>query len=554
MRLDDYTEKKLKNDAVELFQIEGRDLSSEHLRWLRDPHVGRFLEARFQEHSPESTLNFVSDCEAALTALLLGIRRMDTHAYVGNIKLSWDPHHGVGDIGLMIGDKASWGQGLATSAISLMCRVGFSFVGLRKIMAGAYASNVASIRAFERNGFKTEATLVNHVLQDGVPDCVCMMRLFETEYAGSKLIADDAKNSVQTAFDQWCVAMQTATQKSQLSCHFASQNIEDWQSVWTELSYQPVACQIQMVEYQHDYQRGVGMDVVDVSMVIHHDGKPVGIWVMTLSIHKGKKRISSAGSPLMPPTLVNGLTDKSIKSIFTKALAFLQSVCDSLQMPMPHMQCPVMPEQARFGLSEWQQQLLRNRVLPCVRYELFIDLQPSISNIRQSFRKSYKSLINKGFEIFDVDVVDRIKVTPLIWQEFKSLHLEVAGRKTRTDSSWECQYGMIQSESAFLVTARDRTTARLIGAGFFQHSRDEGLYSVAAYDRSLFDKPIGHAVQQLAIERMKSLGIKWYRIGDRRYEQEMPPPSAKEIAISEFKHGFASHEFIRHEYRWPVKI
>lgn len=552
MRLSDFTQSPIRNCNVELFQIDSANLSPVHLQWLRDPHVGKFLESRFQVHSTETVVEFVKECERSSTKLLLGIRRLDKGNYVGNIKLNWNPHHGVGDIGFMIGDNLSWGRGLASSAISLMSKIGFGHVGLRKIIAGAYASNVASIRAFEHNGFKIEATLVDHVLQDGNLDSVCMMRLFDSEYVELHTLDIKPDVPIQTINDDWQVCVANAMRAVALDGRAVGSNMGAWRHVWDALPYQPVACQRRMVEYQHDYYRGAGWIVFDASVVLHHDGKPVGLWVITLGQYNRKTIINSAGAALMPPLLLSGLSTNSTKAIYTKALAFLQKLCEILQTPMPLMQWPVLPGTDTAGLSNWQQQLLRNEVHSLMRYELFVDLSPDMDEIRKNFRKSYKSLINRGLVLFSHEVIDEVSVTPSLWSEFKDLHHEVAGRSTRSESSWDCQYEMIRSGTAFMVILRDRASSRLVGTGFFQYTRDEGLYAVAAYDRNLFDKPIGHAVQQLAIERMKLLGLKWYRIGERRYAQEMPPPTAKEIAISEFKHGFASHEFVRQEYRWPI--
>jgi hypothetical protein len=106
---------------------------------------------------------------------------------------------------------------------------------------------------------------------------------------------------------------------------------------------------------------------------------------------------------------------------------------------------------------------------------------------------------------------------------------------------------MLGSGDAFLVGLRDPAAQRLVGAGFFQCTRDEGLYAVGAYDRALFDKPLGHAVQQRAIETMKARGLQWSRIGERQ-----PAPTAKEVAIAAFKQGFASHQFCRHGFALPL--
>ena len=88
------------------------------------------------------------------------------------------------------------------------------------------------------------------------------------------------------------------------------------------------------------------------------------------------------------------------------------------------------------------------------------------------------------------------------------MHLEEAGRQTRSDESWDIQRNQILNDEAFLVTVRDEKD--LVGGGFFTHTRDIGMYSVGAYKRNLFDKPIGHAVQMTAIEKLKEIGCSSY--------------------------------------------
>ena len=75
------------------------------------------------------------------------------------------------------------------------------------------------------------------------------------------------------------------------------------------------------------------------------------------------------------------------------------------------------------------------------------------------------------------------------------------------------------------------------------------MYAVAAYDRTLFNKPLGHVVQQAAIEHMKTLGLKWYKLGDRLYANNSISPSKKEIDISIFKEGFSTNMMPRFELK-----
>ena len=93
---------------------------------------------------------------------------------------------------------------------------------------------------------------------------------------------------------------------------------------------------------------------------------------------------------------------------------------------------------------------------------------------------------------------------------------------------------------AFLVMLREND-GRLIGGGCFQYSKDEGLYAVGAYDRSLFDEPVSHIVQITAIEHLLRLGLKRYRLGRRPYPGDPDHPQDKDLSIGYFKEGFATH-------------
>jgi FemAB family protein len=169
---------------------------------------------------------------------------------------------------------------------------------------------------------------------------------------------------------------------------------------------------------------------------------------------------------------------------------------------------------------------------------LYVDLSLSLDDIRLSFRKSYRPLISKGLAIWTTDVVERVDSEVL--EDFRRLHLKVAGRATRSGRSWELQREAVASGDAFLVTLRDKAGA-LVGGGLFLLSGSEALYAVGVYERDLFQMPLGHVVQYKAIETMKRLGLRWYFIGARPYPGDSPSPTEKEVQIGEFKEGFSTH-------------
>ncbi|MBY0431841.1 MAG: GNAT family N-acetyltransferase [Rhodospirillales bacterium] len=95
----------------------------------------------------------------------------DDGRHVGNIKLGpINRHHRRGDIGLLIGERDQWGRGLAAEAIAAMTAYAFAELGLNKVVAGCYAANEGSRRAFLKAGFAEVARRPRprHWLSDGV--------------------------------------------------------------------------------------------------------------------------------------------------------------------------------------------------------------------------------------------------------------------------------------------------------------------------------------------------------------------------------------------------
>lgn len=311
---------------------------------------------------------------------------------------------------------------------------------------------------------------------------------------------------------------------------------EAWSLVSDKVAYMPVAYSSAMIDYQLSYFQGAGQDIGDASVTLYFDHRPCAIW--PLSLVRGESwRIGSNGGAVLPPLFVRELPARSIKSLNAACVDFLDGFAHAHKVERWES---IEPFTDSVGLSDWHDRILQRGGGITVKHDLFIDLTLDIANIKSGFRKSYKALISSGQKLWQVSVLEGPDTG--VWEEFRNLHREVAGRVTRSAESWEQQYQAIQAGAAFLVYLRDDGD-RMVGGGLFHLTRDEGLYAVAAYDRNLFDKPLGHVVQFRAIEEMKRMGLRWYKIGARPYLSESPQPSAKELSIADFKQGFATHMF-----------
>lgn len=151
-------ETPLANEAIVLRTLAPDDATTSYLSWLHDPDVNRYLEVRFSPpRSIEDLRAFVTAMSASDDTLLLGVFLSADDRHIGNIKLGpIDRRHSVADIGLLIGDKAEWGKGYATGAISLLSDYAFRSLRLAKLTASCYACNEGSARAFLRAGYAIE--------------------------------------------------------------------------------------------------------------------------------------------------------------------------------------------------------------------------------------------------------------------------------------------------------------------------------------------------------------------------------------------------------------
>jgi FemAB family protein len=326
-------------------------------------------------------------------------------------------------------------------------------------------------------------------------------------------------------------------EQNRLKVKFRLPDKDIWQKTLDRATYIPVFYTNEMIDYQLEYQKGNGGDWMDISVTLIWDNKYCGLWPLTLSKIEDEYFLSSQGGKVLPPIFIEGVVEKSQKKIIDSCLNVANEICKSKKITQWES------SEINIGsvfFSNWHLISLNNKCNFRIQYELFVNLTSSMDEIKNKFRSSYKSLINQGARLWEVSTLNF--ADRKIWAEFKNLHFAVSGRKTRSDKCWEIQYDDIVNKKAFLLFLRD-PNGTMIGGGFFYYSKDEGLYAVGVYDRELFDQPIGHIVQFKAMEHLKYLGVKMYRIGAFHRATDIPNPTDKEISIGYFKKGFSTHVY-----------
>jgi len=317
--------------------------------------------------------------------------------------------------------------------------------------------------------------------------------------------------------------------------HFPDSNtdIEKWQYVLKNSASVP-SCNylLRMVDYYVSYKKNNG--AINLSIVLYNNKEAVGI--MPLIAHKNEKEewiLTSNGIEIVEPIFNQSLARKVKKRLETELRDLIYDLARELNI----QQCQFVNTEF-FELSSWYFMWAERAKEVFSTHHILVDLSLSLQDIRLKFRKSFKPFINKGLREWRVEVHEQ--VTSELFETFRLLHKSAAGRTTRPIESWNKQKEQIDSMESFIVSVTGDDNV-LVGAGLFTYSRDSGFYSVGAYKRELFDRPLGHVVQMKAIETFKKNGVKWYEIGLKRLKVDKKTPTEKELSLTHFKQGFATH-------------
>lgn len=314
-----------------------------------------------------------------------------------------------------------------------------------------------------------------------------------------------------------------------------------WQETFSILEYQSTEYLSSRIDLLNEFNKDNYEDLVDISLIFFVNNKPIGLWPLTACSTLNTKYLSSQCSHILPPILIPNNSSKIVKKIQSNCFNLVNKLCKTFDQKNWTSLTPFLDNSY---VNDWHFMCLTEKALSRVQYNIYVDLSRDLESIKSNYRKRYKTLINKSKKLWNVKVHDS-SIDKNIWKEFMNLHKFASGRVTRSKKTWEIQHQDILNGCAIIVSIH-KECDEMVGAALISFSLHEGRYDVGAYNRDLFDQPIGHIAQHTAIEELKKRNIKFYKIGRKYFHSDIPSPSPKEMSISHFKEGFAS--FITPEF------
>lgn len=153
---------KLEGNDIYLKCLGEDDVNEEYVAWMNDREINKYMETRHQCWSSQEIKDYVNLQNTSEDQLLLGIF-LYSGKHIGNIKLGLiNKIHFLASVSLFIGSPNGQGKGYSIQAINLLKDYSFHVMGLKKLIAGMYSDNIASLRAFLKSGFQLEGIFKNH--------------------------------------------------------------------------------------------------------------------------------------------------------------------------------------------------------------------------------------------------------------------------------------------------------------------------------------------------------------------------------------------------------
>jgi RimJ/RimL family protein N-acetyltransferase len=156
----------------------------EDASWLahyaNNPRVSAGMRDAFPSpYTLEDACSFIAMAARPSPGILLAITVQEKAVGGIGIRMLDDVHRGTAEIGYWLAEPF-WGKGIGTEAVRALVPVAFERTGARRIQAGIFSDNPASMRVLEKSGFVREAVHRNAIIKHGnVMDEVLYVRLRE---------------------------------------------------------------------------------------------------------------------------------------------------------------------------------------------------------------------------------------------------------------------------------------------------------------------------------------------------------------------------------------
>jgi RimJ/RimL family protein N-acetyltransferase len=168
----------IETHRLQIVKFEARYLTDTYIGWLNDKSLVRYSTQRLLNHTLESCEAYMRSFDNTPNYFWAILCKDRDHRHIGNMNAYIDPVNGVADLGILIGDPESSGQGYGREAWQAVCDHLLQAASIRKISAGTLAVNTPMLAIMRACKMVDDGTRKRHCLLEGEEVDVIHMALF----------------------------------------------------------------------------------------------------------------------------------------------------------------------------------------------------------------------------------------------------------------------------------------------------------------------------------------------------------------------------------------
>lgn len=155
-------------------------------RWHDDAGFLRLLNAPpAKPQTQDDVAKWLEEAQKAHNGFLFAVRALEEDGLLGFVEVDgilWN--HGVGWLGIGVGDRERWGQGIGSEALRLVLNFAFNELNLHRVQLTVFAYNERAIALYEKLGFVREGVHREYLHRDGQRHDLLLYGLLRREWSG----------------------------------------------------------------------------------------------------------------------------------------------------------------------------------------------------------------------------------------------------------------------------------------------------------------------------------------------------------------------------------
>ena len=167
---------------LRLLQVTEKHLTERYISWLNNKEIVKYSELRHTTHTYDSCFQYWKSFQGKPHLFwAIELYHDDKWVHIGNINSFIDEKNKIADIGILIGENISWGNGYGTTIWKFVCNYLFSHRHIRKITAGTMSTNIRMLKIMRKAGMVEDGKRLKHYICDGREVDICHFALFKND-------------------------------------------------------------------------------------------------------------------------------------------------------------------------------------------------------------------------------------------------------------------------------------------------------------------------------------------------------------------------------------